>query len=77
MTEPATPPKAWADLIQGLKILATAQSNEISPLHCEHDRLTVMATPDAFTPEELDQLEDMGFLPGEDQTFYSFRFGSA
>jgi hypothetical protein len=70
-------PKAWADLIEGLTMLAAHQSNEISPFHCEHDQLTVMADPDAFTSTELDRLKELGFEPGEDQTFYSFRFGSA
>jgi hypothetical protein len=77
MNENAAIPKAWADLIEGLTILATRQNNDISPLHCEHDQLTVMADPAAFTADELTRLDEMGFHAGDEQTFYSFRFGSA
>ncbi len=76
MTNPDMP-KAWADLIHGLTMLARHQSNDISPFHCEHDELTVMADPAKFTPDELDHLAALGFLPGSDGTFTSFRFGSA
>jgi hypothetical protein len=72
-------PPAWADLIEGLSLLATHQSNDISPLHCEHDTLTVMADPSRFSPEELERLNLLGFFPATDdeETFRSFRFGSA
>lgn len=71
-------PDAWNDLIQALTLLARGQSNDISPCHCEHDVLTVMADPANFTEEELTQLNRWGFLPDHcDQTFSSFRFGSA
>lgn len=72
-----TMPKAWTDLLEALALLATHQSNDISPLHCEHDQLTVMADPSAFNPEELARLDELGFHPGDDGTFYSFRYGSA
>ena len=73
-----TMPKAWADLLEGLTLLATHQSNDISPLHCEHDQLTVNADPSAFTAEELAHLEKLGFnVDDDDEAFYSFRFGSA
>lgn len=76
-SESATP-KAWADLLAGLTLLARHQNNDSSPLHCEHDTLTVMADPSAFSAEELAQLDQWGFQPGADgETFYSFRFGSA
>jgi hypothetical protein len=71
-------PQAWKDLITGLALLARAQYNDISPLHCEHDTLTVMSDPEQFTPEELIRLSELGFEAGpEDGTFTSFRFGSA
>lgn len=70
-------PKAWADLIEGLTLLAKGQNNEISPLSCEHNELSVMADPAAFTAEELSRLEDLGFHASAVETFYSFRFGSA
>ncbi len=71
-------PKAWADLIEALTLLAKNQTNEISPFHCEHDELTVMADPSEFSPEELARLEELGFHAHEEYcTFYSFRYGSA
>jgi hypothetical protein len=71
-------PQAWSDLIEGLALLATHQNNDVSPLHCEHDTLNVMADPSAFTSDELARLEELGFRPSSDgETFYSFRFGSA
>lgn len=72
-------PEPWADLIRGLTLLAKHQNNDISPLHCEHDTLCVMADPSAFTAEELVELEELGFHPDSeyDLCFTSFRFGSA
>jgi hypothetical protein len=71
-------PPAWADLLEGLALLATNQNNDISPFHCEHDTLTVMADPSAFTPEELARLDELGFhADPPNDTFHSFRFGSA
>ncbi len=71
--------EAWNDLLEGLALLARHPSNDISPLHCEHDTLTVMADSTKFTEEELARLDALGFTPDEDEpsTFYSFRFGSA
>lgn len=70
-------PEAWADLIHGLTMLARHQTNDISPCNCGHDELTVMADPAKFSAAELDHLNELGFLPGTDGTFTSFRFGSA
>lgn len=78
MSTPAEAPKAWQELLWGLTLLARGQTNDISPLHCEHDTLTVMSDPLEFTPEELTQLAGWGFRAGpDDGTFTSFRFGSA
>lgn len=69
---------AWSDLIEGLTLLAQHPTDTISPLHCEHDELTVLADPTAFTDEERARLADLGFRVGDgDECFYSFRFGSA
>lgn len=69
---------AWADLIEGLTLLAKHQNNDISPFHCEHDTLTVMAEPSHFSADELVRLDALGFFPSDDgETFTSFRFGSA
>jgi hypothetical protein len=71
-------PPAWKDLLEALEILAKYPSNFTSPLHCEHDHLTVMADPDQFTDDELIRLERLGFFPKRDEgVFCSFRFGSA
>lgn len=80
MTHPTTAhlPKAWADLINALMMLAHNRSNDVSPFHCEHDALTVMAEPDQFTAEELAHLDELGFFPHSDGgAFTSFRYGSA
>lgn len=71
-------PAAWGDLIEGLTLLATHQNNDASPFHCEHDELTVMADPDAFTDEEIARLDQLGFHASYlEEAFHSFRFGSA
>jgi hypothetical protein len=70
-------PPAWADLIEGLTLLAKHQNNDLSPFNCQHDELTVMADPAAFTGEEIARLEELGFNAGTEGTFCSFRFGSA
>jgi hypothetical protein len=79
MTTPSSHlPEAWQHLIDGLLLLSRHHSNDISPLHCEHDTLTVMADPEAFAPPELALLDSWGFHPGpEEGTFTSYRFGSA
>lgn len=71
-------PQAWADLIEALTLLAQHQNNEFSPLHCEHDRLTVMADPTTVTEADLERLGALGFIPDFGElTFTSYRFGSA
>lgn len=75
MTTPLPP--AWSDLIEGLTLLARHPGDTISPLHCEHDTLNVMADDQAFTEEEIARLDDLGFSVNSEGGFYSFRFGSA
>lgn len=71
-------PKPWSDLLEALTLLARGQNNPVSPFHCEHDELTVMADPSAFTEEELARLDELGFFPsGDGEAFHSYRFGSA
>lgn len=79
MTDTSLPmPDAWSDLIEGLTILAAGQANDISPLHCGHDKLTVCADPAAFTAPQIEHLERLGFhADTAEECFYSFRFGSA
>jgi hypothetical protein len=76
MANPEIPP-AWTDLIEAITMLAKGWSNEISPFHCEHDTLTVMADPEQFSDVEMAKLKDWGFYPDNDGGFYSFRYGSA
>lgn len=84
LTLPDPPPRvppAWADLIAALTLLARAaadhEADAISPLQCSHDLLTVNASPDAFTADELAQLDTWGFRPDHhEQGFASYRFGS-
>ena len=69
---------AWSDLINGLGILYHGKINDVSPTHCSHDTLTVMSDPARFMPEQIEQLERLGFdADPEAGCFYSFRFGSA
>lgn len=69
-------PDAWRDLIIGLALLSRGQTNDISPLYCAHDELTVCASPEEFHEEEIAELEMLGFLV-DGEVFKSFRFGSA
>lgn len=69
---------AWEDLQRALSILARHKTSDISPFHCEHDTLCVNSDPEAYTPEELAELNDLGFFVSEDYgCFLSYRFGSA
>ena len=71
-------PRHWRNLLDALTLLAQHQNNEVSPFHCEHDELTVMADPQKFTSRELGQLDEWGFFPTSDgDAFRSFRYGSA
>lgn len=68
---------AWSDLIAALTLLARA-GNPVSPFHCEHDTLHIMADPADFTPEELAQLEAWSIHADEENgSFYSHYYGSA
>lgn len=68
---------AWADLLEGLKILSRHPTNDISPLHCEHDMLVVMSDVNGFTEEELAHLDSLSFSYDDENGFSSYRFGSA
>jgi hypothetical protein len=70
-------PEAWKDLIDGLMLLSKGRTDDISPFHCEHDTLMVLADPEKFTEAELAELDAWGFHPDGDGGFYSYRFGSA
>jgi hypothetical protein len=68
---------AWDDLIKALTLLRKGATDTVSPLHCEHDTLWVLADPEKFTAEETEQLDAWGFFVDSEGGFSSFRFGSA
>jgi hypothetical protein len=77
VSEPVLPP-AWRDLIEAITLLARGHCDDVSPFNCIHDQLSVMADPDQFTAEEITRLDEWGFhVDTSDNTFYSFRYGSA
>jgi len=77
MTAPTLPP-SWSDLLEGLALLAQHPTDTISPFHCSHDTLHVLADDKAFTDVEIAKLEVLGFhVDSSDGGFYSYRFGSA
>ncbi len=67
---------AWANLKTAIELLSKHPSDTVSPFHCEHDELWVMSDAEAFTPEEIAQLDELGFFV-DDGGFKSFRYGSA
>lgn len=79
MTERTT--DAPADFAAALEIFRKdGRLDSISPFHCEHDVLAVMADPSLFTESEIRDLDELGFIVGDeydDDCFSSFRFGSA
>ena len=77
MTEHVSMPPAWADLAEAITILGQHPTDPVSPLHCEHDRLNVLADDKAFTSAELARLAGLGFHVSAEGGFHSYRFGSA
>ena len=66
------------DLIKALQIFLK-YGNPSSPTHCEHDELWIMEIdPTKVSPEDTLELDRLGFFVDEsDESFKSFRFGSA
>jgi hypothetical protein len=67
---------AWADLPRAIEMLSWHKTGPF-PLHCEHDELFVQSSPEAYAPEELAELDELGFFPNDYEGFSSFRYGSA
>lgn len=65
-----------SDLIEALTIFRK-YGNPDYPTHCEHDVLMVCVDPAEVSREDLERLDDLGFIEGEEEDFISFRFGSA
>lgn len=66
----------WDDLVKAIEMLSWHKTGSF-PFHCEHDELFVMSNPQAYAPEELAQLDELGFFVNSDGGFSSFRYGSA
>jgi hypothetical protein len=66
------------DLIEALTILAKYMDPEQKwPTHCEHDVLYVChIEPEDVSAEDIAILDELGFFPGDEGGFMSFRFGS-
>ncbi len=64
-----------SDLIKALQIFLK-YGNPDNPTHCEHDKLTVDIDPAKVSEEDIFELGRLGFDPGEEDDFYSYRFGS-
>lgn len=67
------------DLIEALAIIRKYTGNVRFPTNCQHDVLTVCVKDKAMkkvTPEDLKRLDKLGFFPGDEGGFESFRFGS-
>lgn len=67
---------AWADLPKAIEMLSWHKTGPY-PFHCEHDELFVMSDPEAYSPEELEKLEALGFFVNDLGNFSSYRYGSA
>lgn len=64
------------DLIEALTLMATKAKPDY-PTMCEHDELRVLIDPALFDAEEIQRLDELGFKDYGDESFTSFRFGSA
>ena len=69
------------DLIEALTILK-GYGNSKYPTHCEHDvMIFVGIDPEEVSDADKSRLDDLGVIVGSpfggDDTFYSYRFGSA
>ena len=64
------------DLIKALTIFSKYTDTKY-PTHCEHDVMMVMVDPNIVSPEDIIELEQLGFDVTEDNCFSSFHFGSA
>jgi hypothetical protein len=68
------------ELIEALQIFAKYE-NPQWPTHCEHDVMYICGiSPDDVSEEDKEKLEELGFFVGNDggdDTFKSYKFGSA
>lgn len=65
------------DLIEALNIFAKYKDVHY-PTHCEHDVLYISAVArDEVSKDDVERLEQLGFLWSDDASWISYRFGSA
>jgi len=65
------------NLIKALQILLK-YGNPKYPTCCEHDTLYICGIKFSdVSAEDIEKLEELGFNKGDDDNFYSFRYGSA
>ena len=65
------------DLIKALTILLK-YGNPFCPTHCEHDVMTICIDPALVSSDDLRELDRLGiFANNDDDTFMSYRYGSA
>lgn len=64
------------DLIEALTIFAK-YGNPTHPTVCEHDELYVLIDESLVSVEDKERLKALGFVPNNNGTFSSYRFGSA
>ncbi len=66
------------DFIKALEILLKYNpEDDYAPFHCEHDKLFLCCgvNPKDVSEEDKAELEKLG-IHGDEETFYSYRFGS-
>ena len=64
------------DLIEALNILLK-YGDEKNPTWCEHDVLHIVGYDNVVSDEDIDRLDSLGFFwSEEDDSFYSFKYGS-
>ena len=65
------------NLIEALQILMKYCGDVKYPTCCDHDEFFVnCVSPDDVSHEDLQRLDELGFVPYEDYGFISYRYGS-
>jgi hypothetical protein len=64
-----------ADLIKALQIFLK-YGDPHNPTNCSHDELYVAIEPDDVSDEDKAALDKLGFFPGPNGGFISYRYGS-
>jgi hypothetical protein len=64
--------------IEGMQIfLKYGYGNNITPIHCEHDEMSICLSGENMKKEDIERLEKLGFeYDKEEDYFYSYRWGS-